>query len=171
MYLLRHAKSSWDDPGIDDFDRPLNKRGRKASALLAKYFEDQGVRPETILCSPAKRARQTLSSLSPVMVDREATFDRRLYEASRQTLQALLAELPARCGSVLLVGHNPGLQRLALYLVKPVPALPALRLLNDKLPTGGLVTLSAEINDWSRLQMGACTLESFIRPNDLGTDE
>jgi phosphohistidine phosphatase len=105
------------------------------------------------------------------MADREATFDRRLYEASRQTLQALLAELPSRCASVLLVGHNPGLQRLALYLAKTDLPQPALRLLNEKLPTGGLVTLSAEINDWNRLQMGICTLESFIRPNDLDEEE
>ena len=171
MYLLRHTKSSWDDPSIEDFDRPLNKRGRKAATLLAEHFRRNDIRPEITLCSPANRTRQTLDSLLPALDHREAIFDRRLYEASRHTLQALLSELPSRCHSVLLIGHNPGLQRLALYLVRAAPGTPALRALNDKLPTGGLVTLSAAIDDWTDLPAGTCTLESFVRPTDLGGED
>ncbi len=170
LHLLRHTKSSWDDPSIDDFERPLNKRGRKAATLLAEYCRLHGVRPDVVLCSPAKRTRQTLAFLSPALGDAPATFDRRLYEATPQTLLALIAELPRGRRSVLLVGHNPGLQRLALHLLKAEPASPALRLLTDKLPTGGLVTLSAATEDWSRLAAEGCALESFIRPGDLDAD-
>jgi phosphohistidine phosphatase len=171
LYLLRHTKSSWDDPSIDDFERALNKRGLKAATLLANYCRQQDIRPEVVLCSPAKRARQTLTPLLPALGDTPVTFDRRLYEATQQTLLALIAELPHRCRSALLVGHNPGLQRLALHLVKADPANPAFRLLSDKLPTGGLVTLSTATDDWNRLAARQCTLDSFIRPSDLGGDD
>lgn len=168
MYLLRHAKSSWDDPSIDDFDRPLNKRGRKAATLLATYFQSQNIRPDTILCSPSKRTRQTLENLQPVLGNVEATFDRRLYEASQHTIYAFLSELPNRSRSILLIGHNPGLQRTALCLAKATPHTPMLQLLDDKFPTGSLATLSAKIDDWSQLSPGGCVLENIIRVSDLG---
>lgn len=171
LYLLRHTKSSWDDPSIDDFERPLNKRGRKAAALLADYCHLQGIRPGAILCSPAKRTRQTLDPLLAALHDAPVTFDRRLYEAAPQTLLALIAELPLHCRSLLLVGHNPGLHRLALHLVKADPANPTLRLLSNKLPTGGLVTLSSPADDWNGLLAGDCTLDSFVRPSDLDGED
>jgi phosphohistidine phosphatase len=171
LYLLRHTKSSWDDPSIDDFERPLNKRGRKAATLLAEYCLAHTIRPAVVLCSPAKRTRQTLETLQPALGDVPATFDRRLYEATRQTLQALIGELPRSCRSALLVGHNPGMQRLALHLVRADPDNPSLRLLSDKFPTGGLLTLSAETDVWSQSAVGNWTLDSFVRPSDLGGED
>lgn len=171
LYLLRHTKSSWDDPSIDDFERALNKRGRKAASLLADHWRQQDVHPTAVLCSPAKRARQTLEPILPSLGDTPVTYDRRLYDATQQTLLALIAELPHSCRSALLIGHNPGLQRLALHLVKADPANPAFRLLSDKLPTGGLVTVSMETDDWSRIAARRCTLEGFIRPSDLGGED
>ena len=167
FYLLRHAKSNWDDPSIDDFDRPLSKRGQKTARLLADYFGATGIRPASILCSPARRARETLDLISPAIGEAGVTFDQRLYEASRQTLVALLTELPAEIPTALLIGHNPGLERLALFLTNDTGPDPALARMRMKFPTGGLAVLSAPIVDWSRLKGGSCRLDAFIRPADL----
>lgn len=167
IHLLRHAKSSWDDPDVDDFGRPLNKRGRKTAALLADYFHQHGIRPDIVLCSPANRARQTLTPLLAALRTVPVTYDPRIYEAPPMTLHALLSELPQRCLSALLIGHNPGLQRLALALADPARRDPAIAQLADKFPTGGLLTLAAPIEDWSRLVAGSCRVENFLRPKDL----
>ncbi|WP_158240651.1 SixA phosphatase family protein [Telmatospirillum siberiense] len=171
IHLLRHAKSSWDDPDIDDFERPLNKRGHKTAVLLADYFRRQRIRPDIVLCSPAKRTRQTLDALRASFHDVPVTCDRRLYDAAPMTLHALLAELPRRCLSVLLIGHNPGLQQLALALSDPGRENPERPRLAEKFPTGGLVSLSAPIEEWPLLKDGTCTLEAFIRPRDLDPAE
>src|SRR5881227_1774110 len=101
LYLLRHAKSNWDDPDIDDFDRTLNKRGRRAAKAMATYFREAGLAPSMVLCSPAKRTRETLKYLQPSLGAAPILFDRRIYEASYQTLLHCLADLPAEAESVL----------------------------------------------------------------------
>jgi phosphohistidine phosphatase len=171
LYLLRHAKSSWDDPGIDDFYRPLNKRGRRAASLLTDYFRTHEIHPTMVLCSPSTRTRQTLEFFLPALSDAQISFDQRLYEATRQTLLALINELPDNCQSVLLIGHNPGLQRLALHLIKADPTNTALQLLNDKLPTGGLVSLSTSTDRWGQLTARGCLLEGYVRPSELGGED
>jgi len=167
LYLLRHAKSSWDEPDIDDFDRPLNKRGRKAAKMMAHYFRDAKLKPGLVLCSPAKRTRETFKHLMPVLDDAPAQFDRRLYEASYQTLLLCLADLPADLESVLMIGHNPGLERLALYLMNESGDGPAVMRLQDKFPTGSLAILSVPADDWADLKVGSCRLDDFVRPVDL----
>lgn len=168
LYLLRHAKSSWDDPGIDDFDRPLNKRGRRAAAIISDFVRANQLRPAAVLCSPAKRTRQTLELMSSALGDdMPVTFDMRLYEATRQTLLARLTELSADLPSVLLVGHNPGLQRLALHLLSSTDSSPAVVQMQEKYPTGALAVLSAKIDAWSNLAGGTCTLDRFLRPSDM----
>lgn len=171
LYLLRHAKSSWDDPDLDDFDRPLNKRGRKSAKAMAAFFRDSGLAPETILCSPAKRTRETLKYLTPVLGAAPVQLDRRIYEASYQTLLLCLAELPSDVGSVLLIGHNPGLERLALYLMSDQGHGPGAARLIDKYPTGSLAVLSAPAAAWDGLQVGSCRLDDFVRPADLDAEE
>ena len=171
LYLLRHAKSSWDDPDLDDFDRPLNKRGRKAAKAMAVHFRDAGIAPETVLCSPAKRTRDTLKHLAPALNDAPVQFDRRIYEASYQTLLLCLADLPSDVNSVLLIGHNPGLERLALYLMSDQGHGPGAARLQDKYPTGSLAVLSAPAESWDGLKVGSCRLDDFVRPADLDVDE
>jgi len=170
LYLLRHAKSSWDDPDLDDFDRPLNKRGRKAAKAMALYFRHAGILPQAVLCSPAKRTRETLKHLMPVLGQVPVQFDRRIYEASYQTLLLCLADLPSEAGSVLLVGHNPGLERLALYLMSDQGHGPGAERLQDKYPTGSLAVLSAPAVKWDELKVGSCRLDDFVRPADLDLD-
>jgi phosphohistidine phosphatase len=170
LYLLRHAKSSWDDPDIDDFDRPLNKRGRKSAKAMAAYFREAGIAPATVLCSSSKRTRETLKYLAPALSDAPVLFDRRVYEASYQTLLICLADLPADVDSVLLIGHNPGLERLALYLMSDHGHGPGATRLQDKYPTGSLAVLSVPSNRWDDLRVGSARLDDFIRPADLDAE-
>jgi len=167
LYLLRHAKSSWDGPDVADFDRPLNKRGRKSAKLMARYFKEHAIAPAIVVCSPAKRTRETLKNLMPALGDVEVIFDRRVYEASYQTLLECLADLPPELPSVLLIGHNPGLERLALYLMNDLGHGPGAARLQDKYPTGSLAVLSVPSEDWSDLKVGSGRLDDFVRPADL----
>jgi phosphohistidine phosphatase len=117
LYLLRHAKSDWDDPALADIDRPLAPRGRKAARAMARYLKNSGIRPELILCSPARRARQTLELLTEAWpVFPNVSFAPWLYAASASKLLAKLRELPHEAASVMLIGHNPGLEDLATTL-------------------------------------------------------
>jgi phosphohistidine phosphatase len=108
LYLLRHAKSSWDDPSLADFDRPLSPRGQRNAALLAAHLREEAITSELILCSPARRARATVEALGLV----GATFQDELYGASAAELAALLARIPDSIRSAMLIGHNPGLEQL-----------------------------------------------------------
>ncbi len=163
IYLLRHAKSSWDDPAEADFDRPLAKRGLKAAAAMAEHFLRSDIRPALILCSPARRTRQTAELLGLG----EPLYDPRLYEASGLGLLACLKAVARETPSVLLIGHNPGLRNLALLLAKAKPGSAAWDRLAEKLPTGALVCLGADIDDWRNLAMGRCSLDGLVRPKDL----
>jgi len=167
LYLLRHAKSSWDGQDIADFDRPLNKRGRKAAKLMAEYFKANAIQPAVVVCSPAKRTKETLKHLLPVLGGVEPIYDRRIYEASYQTLLQCLADLPPEAASVLLVGHNPGIERLALYLMNDLGHGPGAARMQDKYPTGSLAILSVPSDDWGDLKVGSGRLDDFIRPADL----
>jgi len=170
LYLLRHAKSSWDDADIGDFDRVLNKRGRKAAKAMAIYFREAGIQPAAVLCSPAKRTRETLKYLQPSLGEAPVQFDRRIYEASYQTLLHCLADLPAETESALLIGHNPGLERLALYLMSDHGHGTGASRMVDKYPTGSLAVLMAPAADWSSLKVGSCRLDDFVRPVDLDAE-
>ena len=131
----------------------LFRRDRHSSglhSLLARQASPRNPRPDR-----------------PAIGEAGVTFDQRLYEASRQTLVALLTELPAEIPTALLIGHNPGLERLALFLTNDTGPDPALARMRMKFPTGGLAVLSAPIVDWSRLKGGSCRLDAFIRPADL----
>ncbi len=167
IFLLRHAKSSWDDPSLDDLARPLNKRGRRAAGLMAEYFLRRGFSPKVVLCSPAARTRQTLDLLLPALPDPEVRIDERIYDAAMKTLLARLQELPETCASVLLVGHNPGLERLAQTLSDGTGNPAAADRLAAKYPTGSLTILSSPRDRWDSLAAATCRLEDFICPVDL----
>jgi phosphohistidine phosphatase len=151
LYLLRHAKSSWKDASLDDHDRPLAPRGRKAAKAIGRYMRDQGIEPELVLCSTARRARQTLERLGPPGLD--ARIEPELYGAGADALLARLRGVPDAVASVLLIGHNPGMQQLAFNLAG----------LDDKFPTAALATF--EVDGWSRL--GRAELVDYVRPRDL----
>lgn len=172
LFLLRHAKSDWDDRALDDFDRPLSRRGQAAVSLLTAYFRKEAIRPDSIVCSPARRTRETLAPLLDLFADVPVLFEKRLYEAGTTTLAGLVADLPERADSVLIIGHNPGLQRLALLLAEAAPRSPSHERMAAKFPTGALAELTAGPGGWRDLGAGQWRLTGFTRPVDLGgTDD
>lgn len=166
LYLLRHAKSSWEDPGVADHDRPLNPRGRQAAERLAEHFRKESIRPQLVLCSSAVRAVQTLAPISAAVGLADRTeVDPGLYVAAARDLLDRLRELDERVSSVLLVAHNPGLQHLALVLAGDDPAVVAR--LSEKFPTGALADVVFESNGWSDLAPGLSRVASLTFPRDL----
>lgn len=168
LFLLRHAKSSWDAPDLDDFDRPLAERGHRAAAAMAGHMAGLGLRPELILCSSACRTRQTLDYLATVLDGVPVVFEKRLYTFSGSSLLDRLREVPATVGSVLVVGHNPAMQELALALTEgKADDSDQASLLREKFPTGALASLGCSVKDWASLGRGTATLHTFTRPRDL----
>jgi phosphohistidine phosphatase len=169
LFLLRHAKSSWDDPASEDFDRPLNGRGRKSARRMGEYMAEQGIRPGMALVSAAARTRATWESLEPHLEGVPVSIEEGLYEASRNDLLARLRRLDDHMESVLLVGHNPGIGRLAEALAEHHGESEALARLAEKFPTGALAILHLYIAHWGELEAGRGLLAAFIRPKDLET--
>lgn len=167
LYLLRHSKSSWDDPAVDDFDRPLNDRGRKAAKAMAKYLAGAKIRPALVLCSAARRTRETLALLESKLRGVPVAVEDALYEAGRGDLIHRLRALDDHLGSVMLIGHNPGIGRLAETLSAGHGERKALDRLAAKFPTGALAVLETGIGHWAELDDGTCRLTEFIRPKDL----
>jgi phosphohistidine phosphatase len=170
LYVLRHAKSSWDDPVLPDHERPLSRRGQKAVALLAEHVQGIGLEPAVILCSPARRTRETLAGVLP---GHDALIEPELYGASANDLLNRLTRLPAGTESVMIVGHNPSVQSLVLKLAGPA-APPArngedespLQMIERKFPTAALATL-AILGEWAQLRPGAAALLDYVRPKAL----
>lgn len=165
LALLRHAKSSWDAKDIDDFDRALNNRGRAAAPVMGAVLKQLHFAPERILCSPAKRTRETLSLISPFVKDAEVTFDDQLYLTSPETLYARLKAVPVGTKRVLMIGHNPGMHGLALMLAGTGDAKSISRL-EDKFPTAALATFTFPQVTWRDLTPASGHLEAFITPRD-----
>ena len=167
LLLLRHAKSSWDDPELADHDRPLAARGRRAAKAIRRHVRDAKVDPQLVLCSSAVRAVQTWEAIRDgIAGDPEVEISRDLYEAGAEDLLDRLHGVPEAVESVLLVGHNPSMEELASELsgTGDPEALTAMTL---KYPTGGLASLSFDA-PWAELAPGAAHLESFVVPRDLG---
>ncbi|MFI4986545.1 MAG: SixA phosphatase family protein [Alphaproteobacteria bacterium] len=166
IFLLRHAKSAWDDAGTADFDRPLAPRGKRACAAVRAALRHLEAAPALILCSSAQRTRETLKRIAPALAgDPEVVLERRLYLASAKKLRERLAALDDGPDSVLLIGHNPGLQQLALELAgRGEPA--ALRQLAAKFPTAGLAMLRFPGKRWGQLAPGKAELVSLWSPKD-----
>ena len=168
LTVLRHAKSSWDDPVARDFDRPLNTRGQRAAVTMGRHMRSEGLEFDHVVASPAVRIVETVeqveagygSALAPA-------WDRRIYLASASTLLDVVHELPAGADSALLIGHNPGLEDLVLMLV-PDRAGDLLRdSVEEKFPTAALAVITFDTDDWGAIRAGAGTLLRFTRPRDL----
>lgn len=111
LYIARHAKSSWNDMTLSDFDRPLNKRGKRDAPFMAELLKEKGISPDLIISSPAKRAKKTAKHYHTTL-DVELRFDKRIYEASLMSLIHLVQETLEKVDSVMIVGHNPGFTAL-----------------------------------------------------------
>jgi phosphohistidine phosphatase len=160
LFLLRHAKSSWDDDDLVDHDRPLAGRGRKAAKRIGKHLRSEGIDPALVLCSSARRARETLERVGP---EGEVLIESELYGASASELLERLRRVPDTTESVMLIGHNPAIQELALELSGGGERL---RDVERKFPTCALATLAAP-DGWSELRPGSAELVGFVRPKEL----
>jgi phosphohistidine phosphatase len=166
LTLLRHAKSSWDDPIQRDFDRPLNAKGLRAARRVGQHLRDQGAHFDHVVASPAVRVIETLDgiwegygrTLKPV-------WDRRIYLASAATLLEVVHDVPAEADSVLLVGHNPGLEDLVLILT-PDDGDATRDTLEEKFPTAAVAVLGFK-GAWPDLAPRGARLTKFTRPRDL----
>ena len=164
LHLLRHAKSSWDDPTLDDHERPLAPRGRKAAALIAGWARENDVRPELVVCSSAVRARETLERVISELGGPEVRIDEALYGAGAEELLEHVRALPDEVEEAMLVGHNPGFGNLVLLLAEPGDLRERAE---EKVPTGALATLEADIARWSDLEPGGARLVAFVLPREL----
>jgi phosphohistidine phosphatase len=176
LVLFRHAKSAW--PDVADHDRPLARRGIRAAPLMGRWLREAGFLPGQVLCSTARRARETWQFAQPgLAATPPVTFDARIYEAAAADLLAVIAEVPAATGTLLLIGHNPAIEDLALMLATapgggggsaPGDAAPGdLERMLAKFPTAAIAVLEFH-GTWPGLARGRARLTAFVTPRDLG---
>jgi phosphohistidine phosphatase len=156
LHLLRHAKSDWDNPGLADDERPLNARGKRDSKRLAQHLQKHPIQVDMVFCSPARRAKQTLKPIQPVL-GVKVTEEPDLYGASSEELLKLVRRTPGKLHAILLIGHNPGFEELARGLVPPEQA-------PEGLPTCTLATITFDAADWKAVGPGKGTLAALLTP-------
>jgi len=157
LYLLRHAKSSWDDPARSDFQRPLNPRGQRTAPFMGELMKKRKLRAEIIVSSPAERAKETAVLVKEAAdMQVEIVFDRRIYEASANRLRKVTSELKNGYASAMLVGHNPGIEGFVYNLTGR----------SEPMPTAALAIIELAIDNWSDLVDNCGQVVSVIRPKD-----
>jgi phosphohistidine phosphatase len=167
LMLMRHAKSSWDQPELADVDRPLDPRGRGAAPLIARHIKAQKWRPDLVLCSHAERVRATWQLMTPVLGRAiECRTLRTIYLGAPSRLLEGLRRTADEVETLLLIGHNPGLGRLAVSLCGAGPRK-ALAQMATKFPTAALAVIDFDVGHWSEVAPGTGRLEAFVRPKDL----
>lgn len=168
LMLLRHAKSAWDDPALEDADRPLTPRGRRAAAAMGRMMAERGLVPEHVLCSPARRARDTWELVSAGLgaaVGMEVVPD--LYDfGDGSVLLQVIRAFEGSARRLMLVGHNPSMEGLARRLATRGDRKLLARLA-EKYPTAALAVISFEDGGWHETGTHPGTLTHFIRPRDL----
>jgi phosphohistidine phosphatase len=161
LYIMRHAKSSWADAAIADFDRPLNDRGAMAAPLMGQFISEKGVSPSVILSSPAVRARQTARLFRDAgKFTAEIEFVESIYEASEQTLCHIVSEIEDSLERVMLVGHNPGVEGFIGYLTGQI----------EPMPTGAFAVIELSIGKWLQIDVGCGVLKTVYRPKSLNLE-
>lgn len=160
LYLMRHGKSSWDNLNLEDFDRPLNKRGKKDTHLMAEYFQEHQIEFDHIFSSPAQRAITTANIVAETLhfPIKNISSDPRIYEAGVETLIDVIGEIDSHYKSVLFIGHDPGLSWLASYLGDEE---------HINLPTCGVYALSFKTDSWKSLSKSQSKKLFFEFPKDL----
>jgi phosphohistidine phosphatase len=158
LYILRHAKSSWKDPNLSDFERPLNRRGQRAAETLGQHFRNEEIVPELVLCSPAIRTRETIEIIVKTAKWRtEVRYDERIYEAGAMRLFEVVSQIENDRKTALLVGHNPGLEELLQLLTGNI----------EQMPTGALAEVAIKASKWSEALQKKAVLKSFVKPREL----
>ena len=171
LMLLRHAKSSWAETGQADLDRPLNDRGKRSAAAVGRYMASNGLVPQLVLCSPARRASQTWSLVAGELpASPEVLVAAEIYDfGDGNSLMECLRHKAGAAQSVLLVGHNPSIAGLAQTLIGTGSGKLRERL-EEKYPTAALAVISFDLANWGSLTAGSGTLLRFVRHRDITDD-
>lgn len=157
LFLLRHAKSSWDNASLADFDRPLNERGNNTAPFMGEAMTRRGYAPAVVVSSPANRAASTAKLVKESAgFNSELRYDDRVYEASPNSLRQVVSELDDAFGSAMIVGHNPGMEGFVRYLTGEIEAM----------PTAALAVIELNIDSWSQINSDTGKLDELIRPKD-----
>jgi len=158
LLLLRHAKSSWDDASLSDFDRPLNERGNRTAPVMGSWLRKKKLKPDLVLSSPAVRARQTTQIVceaagwaGPVQ------YDERVYEAPVQRLLSIVSQIENEVNLTMMVGHNPGLEELVEALTGE----------SCRMPTGAVALIELNVEQWQEVRRALGKLKWLIRPRDI----
>lgn len=158
IFLLRHAKSDWNNEDLDDFDRPLNSRGLKTAPKIGKLIGKNQFEIDLIISSPAKRARQTAILVKEsAEIKGEIEYEERIYEASLQTLLEIVNEFDEKYKTVLMVGHNPSFERLLYFLTGDL----------QPMPTAALALIDLTIDRWNEINAECGNLRNLIRPKEM----
>lgn len=169
LILLRHAKSD-RPPGVEDLDRPLNPRGRQAAPRMGVYIADAGLRPDHVLVSPSRRTLETWDAVRVPLDGNPGETVAALYEAGAAQILDVVRGAPDNAGTLLVVGHNPGLQDFATEVVGSGSKADRRRLATQ-FPTAALAVIDFEGERWADIAWSGGRLERFVRPKDLGDDE
>ncbi len=171
LILLRHAKSNWDDPVTRDFDRPLDRKGLKAAQAIGGYMREHEIAFDHVIASPAMRVVETLAGVATAYGEQiDAHWDRRAYLASNMTLLEIIHEAPGDADSLLLAGHNSGIEDLALLLVPERKGDTERAKVEEKYPTGALAEMTFDVDNWADIAPGSGVLTRFVRPRDLDAE-
>lgn len=155
LYIIRHAKSSWKDETLNDFERPLSKRGKSNAPMMGERLKEKGVMPDIIISSPAKRAKSTAEMIAKeIGYEKKVLFDENIYESSVDELRKILTALDDKNSTVFLIGHNPELNMLVDYYVK----------FYENIPTCGVVEIAFECDKWTDIEPKNAKLISFDYP-------
>jgi phosphohistidine phosphatase len=167
LTVLRHAKSSWDDPSLDDFNRPLNERGWKAARRIGHALKERKMQFDFALASPAARVRETIDGLIEGygQPEFEIRFEPRIYDASVGTLLDLIHALPDTVSAPLMIGHNPGFERLIVDLAAGDDKLRDR--VAGKFPTAAVAVIELTADDWTQVQPGSGRIAELILPKEL----
>ena len=174
LLLLRHAKACRDKPGLSDIDRTLTDRGRADAIRMGHFLKEEALAPEAVLCSPAARTRQTVELILPILeTPPPVHIVRELYLAKASKIAETVRHAPTDAATLMVVGHNPGLEYCARALARLPSGGKARKLydvMTEKFSTAALAVIGFDIAEWSAVEPGMGTLELFLRPKDLHAD-
>ena len=167
LLLLRHAKAERSQPGQRDRDRRLADRGRRDAPVIGGYLRTQNLIPDAVAVSPATRTRETWDLIAKAFQDLpDPAWDERLYDATPDDILAVIQDTPPKAGTLLVIGHNPGLYELAVWLIASGHA-DAQDRLTEALPTAGLAAIEFTADAWTKLRPQSGRLERFVTPRSL----
>ena len=157
LFVMRHAKSSWDNPALTDFERTLNARGLQAAPKMGELMRGKSLAPELIVASPAARARETAEIVNAsAKFNCEIRFEPRVYEARAADLFEVIRELPDEFAAVLIIGHNPGLEDLVRHLTAEI----------REMPTAALAHIELDVKAWQGVGVGVGKLVNLYKPKE-----